>query len=146
MYGPEVKAEVLRQIATTTKGLKAICSAKGMPCVDTIMDWLRADLDFRNAYDEAKMLQQELEVEEMVEIADRPSKDVVEAMDKKLQIDVRKWRASKLAPKKYGDNRNVNVDVGVRRVTSAEQMMELRGAIMQKLDASKVEDIDHEDL
>ena len=147
LHAPEVFDRILDQIATTTRSLADICSEDGMPDTSTIVRRLQKDDEFRVKYEAAKATQMELMAEEIISIADESAgDDLIKVNRDKLRIDARKWAMSKLAPKRFGDNRNVNVDVGVRRVTSAEQMIELRGAIMQKLDASKVEDIEHEDL
>lgn len=59
--------------------------------------------------------------EEIVDIADDSSRDMVERPDgskaldsehvqrSKLRVDARKWAASKLAPKKYGDRLDTTV-------------------------------------
>src|SRR6266436_4221562 len=41
--------------------------------------------------------------EELFEIADKPCKDAVEVAHARNRLDTRKWLASKLAPRKYGD-------------------------------------------
>jgi hypothetical protein len=40
---------------------------------------------------------------EILEIADAPCKDAVEVQRARNRIDTRKWLASKVAPRKYGD-------------------------------------------
>ncbi len=40
---------------------------------------------------------------EILEIADAPCKDAVEVAHARNRLDTRKWLASKLAPRKYGD-------------------------------------------
>ena len=40
---------------------------------------------------------------EILEIADAPCKDAVEVAQARNRLDTRKWLASKLAPRKYGD-------------------------------------------
>lgn len=149
MYGIETKRLFLERVSTSTDGIRKICSEDGMPTMRNIMYWLQSDHDFRSAYEEAKAFQQELKLEEMEDIADRPSKDLVEAMDKKLQIDVRKWAASKLAPKRFGENKNVNIDVGVKKVMSGDDMLALRSELKQLISAPRnadAEDIEHEDI
>ena len=151
MYSQETKTEFIRRVSTSTRGLVTICKDAGMPCVDTIMEWLRFDTDFRAMYDEAKAMQQELMFDEMMEIADdNEGDDLIKVNRDKLRIDARKWGMAKLAPKKYGDNKSVSVDVGVRSVTSNDQFNALRAEMKALITAPKVgddaEDIEHEDV
>jgi hypothetical protein len=43
------------------------------------------------------------QAKEILEIADAPCKDAVEVAHARNRLDTRKWLASKLAPRKYGD-------------------------------------------
>ncbi len=45
----------------------------------------------------------DLLAKEILEIADAPCKDAVEVAHARNRLDTRKWLASKLAPRKYGD-------------------------------------------
>lgn len=79
------------------------------------MAWLGENQSFAEQYARAKKEQVELLVEDMLEIADDGRNDTFEDEDgnghtdsdviqrSKLRVDTRKWLASKLMPKKYGD-------------------------------------------
>lgn len=111
----------------TPELLKAICdgisigkSARAM-CVevginqDTLWSWLNQDKAFSEHYARAKEDCADYLAAEIVEIADDGSRDYKvdaegrEVVDHdhiaraRLRVDARKWYASKLAPKKYGD-------------------------------------------
>jgi hypothetical protein len=90
-----------------------------MPDKSTIFDWLRRHPEFADHYVRAREDQAETMAEEIVDIADE-TPDTVPVYDKegnvidikldsayiswqKNRIDARKWTASKLRPKKYGD-------------------------------------------
>ncbi|PXW28246.1 hypothetical protein SAMN05192542_104138 [Paraburkholderia caballeronis] len=90
-----------------------------MPGRQTVLGWL-ADKDnegFRTRYAYAREAQADLYAEECIEIADTPvlgtktvsrewGEEVTEAdmiEHRRLQVLTRQWYASKLAPKKYGD-------------------------------------------
>jgi len=47
--------------------------------------------------------------EEIIEIADNVEAESASVAKAKLQIDARKWAASKIAPKKYGDKTELDV-------------------------------------
>jgi hypothetical protein len=50
---------------------------------------------------------------EILEIADAPCKDAVEVAHARNRLDTRKWPASKLAPRKYGDRVEHHVRGGI---------------------------------
>ena len=81
------------------ESLKAICRDDSMPCNTSVYNWLEAYPEFMNQYTRARDLQADTWADELVYIADK-SEDYNKA---RLQIDTRKWIASKLKPKKYGD-------------------------------------------
>jgi hypothetical protein len=61
-------------------------------------------------YARAKSEQADILADEMMAIADEsyPPGDSAAVNDKRLRIDTRKWIASKLKPKKYGDNLTID--------------------------------------
>lgn len=119
-YSPEIANKICTQISTTHKSLKTICSPEDMPDVSTVLRWLADDKheEFRNQYARAKEEQADLLVEEMIEISDDGTNDTIYtdkgAMEdkewtgrSKLRVETRKWIASKLKPKKYGEKLDV---------------------------------------
>jgi len=82
------------------KSLRTVCAGEDMPAKTTIFRWLHTNPTFRNQYEIATAARSDALVEEMLEFADDPDADVNRS---RLQVDVRKWIASKLKPKKYGD-------------------------------------------
>ncbi len=97
-FTPEVAKEICRRLALG-ESLIQICRDDGMPDRGTIYNWLHAHSDFFNEYARARDIQADVLAEETVTIADE-STDPAKA---RLQVDARKWFASKVAPKKYGD-------------------------------------------
>ena len=94
------------------------------------MLWLSRDDELSERYARAKELQAEMMAEEILTIADdssddeififadtkggKPAKVTMNAefvQRSKLRVDARKWVASKLLPKKYGDKINLEHDV-----------------------------------
>jgi len=84
--------------------LYKICQQEGFPSERSVYQWLERNPEFSQKYTRARELQQDREADNIVVIAD----EAEDANLARLQIDARKWRASKLAPKKYGDRLDLN--------------------------------------
>lgn len=82
------------------ESLRSICRGDDMPDKSTILRWLEADDAFATKYARAREIATEGRVDEMVEIADDQN---VPADQKRHMLETRRWMASKLLPKKYGD-------------------------------------------
>ena len=80
------------------RSLRSVCDEVGIP-PSTFCDWKDADGRLAEHYARARELQAEHYADEIIRIADT-SEDPQKA---RLQVDARKWIASKLLPKKYGD-------------------------------------------
>lgn len=107
------------------ESLRAICLDDDMPNKATVFRWLAADKAFSDQYARAREAQADALADEIVYIADTPqigqvsvSKatglEVTEAdmiAHRRLQVDARKWMAGKLAPKKYGDKQEIDLNV-----------------------------------
>jgi len=97
------------------ESLRAICEDIDMPNIDTIMEWLKVDKELAEQYARARERQADFYVEQIINISDNSGKDTVVTKDgieqvnheaiqrDRLRVDARKWVASKLAPKKYGE-------------------------------------------
>ena len=81
------------------ESLRSIVSDEGMPTRSTVHKWLDENKLFSDQYARAKDNQADTLADEIMFIADN-AEDVQKA---RLQVDTRKWIASKLKPKKYGD-------------------------------------------
>lgn len=84
--------------------------------LSNLFKWLREKEDFSKQYARAKAEQADILIEEILEIADDAKRDTYfddelgrEVTDheviarSRLRVDTRKWIASKMKPKKYGD-------------------------------------------
>jgi hypothetical protein len=101
------------------ESLTAICRDDDMPELRTVCRWLAADYSgFRQQYARAREVQADVLVDQTQDIADDGRNDWMERAGQdspgwqlngehvqrsRLRIDQRKWHASKLVPKKYGD-------------------------------------------
>lgn len=131
IYSNDIADRICAEIATTSKSLRTICLSDDMPSVQTVLKWLREDKEgFSAQYTRAKEEQADYMIEEMIDIADDGSNDFMTIIGKggqeynvenkevtnrsRLRVDTRKWIASKLKPKKYGER--VTQDITVTKV------------------------------
>lgn len=96
--------------------LYRLCEQDEFPGERTVYQWLDAQPSFAQKYARARELQQDREADKVVVIAD----EAKDANIARLQIDARKWRASKLAPKKYGDKLDLNHSGSIDRLTDEQ--------------------------
>jgi CRISPR/Cas system-associated endonuclease Cas3-HD len=116
-YTEEQADLICEKIATSNFSMKSICEQLDIP-VGTVLAWLHREPTFQEKYARAKEMQADLLAEEILDIADDGSNDFMtivkgdqeyEVENKefvnrsRLRVDSRKWIASKLKPKKYGD-------------------------------------------
>ena len=147
-YTPELAAAICEHIAAG-KSLRTIAAMDGMPAQSTIMVWLDGKHpDFTEQYARAREAQADKLAEETLLIADESSQDTyvdadgnvktnTEAIQRsKLRVDTRKWLASKMAPKKYGDKVAIGgaddlgpVQTVTKEMTDAERAVRLARAI-----------------
>lgn len=99
--------------------LVRICKDEGMPHLSTVYRWMASNEQFREKYARARSDQADTLADEIIDIADDSSNDRIvvdhgdgvveqrtdqEAIQRsRLRVDARKWYASKIAPKKYGE-------------------------------------------
>lgn len=115
-YTKEIAALICERVATHSCGLNRLCEMYAdMPDKITVNRWRDKYKEFSTQYAQAKLKQADLLAEECIDIADDSSHDIKEDSDGKLsfnseyaarsrlRIDTRKWLASKLLPKQYGD-------------------------------------------
>lgn len=107
-YTKDMADKICEKIANG-RSLRSICAEDGMPPMKTIYRWLEANEEFRHQYARARDKQADYFAEEIIEIADSAEAESAAVSKAKLQIDARKWAASKIAPKKYGDKTELDV-------------------------------------
>ena len=112
-YDPDVAEDILARLSAG-ESLNAICKADEMPPIQAIWEWLSTQPEFAVKYARARDLQADAHADEITAICDeRPPEVVGEGGASRVdsgwvqwqrnRIDARKWVASKLKPKKYGD-------------------------------------------
>lgn len=125
VFSESLTAVLLERIADG-ESLRAICTADDMPHRATVFRWLSQNEEFRDQYARAREEQADALFDELLEIADDGSNDWMERKNRDdqsigwvengealrrsaLRIEARKWMASKLLPKKYGDKTQMEV-------------------------------------
>jgi hypothetical protein len=98
------------------EALHVICKLRGAPSMQTVYRWIENYPEFRDSYARAREIQQDRAVDEIIEIADND----LDPQRARNRIDARKWRAAKLAPKKYGERLDMNVQALVRTISDEE--------------------------
>jgi len=99
--------------------LRSICQADDMPGTRTVFRWLRDNEEFKAAYNLAREAQADTLADQILDIADDSSGDVKadgsanpESVQRaRLRVDTRKWIASKLKPKVYGERQQIDATV-----------------------------------
>lgn len=104
----KVTAEHICECIANGESLKKITDRSDMPSRPTVHKWLMDNEEFLNNYETARALQADVYADEMDEIAHDINVDVQRA---RLIIDTRKWTASKLKPKKYGDKLDLDANI-----------------------------------
>lgn len=80
--------------------------------VSTLYLWLHNNPEFMEAYAQAREIQADVHADGIVDIADQADEESPAGVGKaRLQVDARKWVASKLRPKTWGDHQHIEVDV-----------------------------------
>ena len=101
-YTQELADKVCKLVAIMPLGLYAITElTDDLPCESTIRSWRLIHPDFSAQYARAKLAQADVLAEDCLHIADHSTSETY--MVDRLRIDTRKWLASKLLPKQYGD-------------------------------------------
>ena len=87
------------------ESLLSICKSEGMPSTDAFYKWLACNVQLSAKYAAAREQQADFYADSIVEIADtEPDPNRARA-----RVDARKWYASKLRPKVYGDKLDIAV-------------------------------------
>ena len=162
-YEPEIGESICEELASTRDGLDAICRRLNL-APRTVWRWIANIPELNYMYCEARKFQTELFYDDMIRIFEMPlthngkpeddeedpgrpldgAISMAEVQRRKGLVDAMKFNLMKLQPKRFGENRNVAIDVKVsQQVTDAQFAKLLDAAKAAPVDA---EDIDHEEI
>lgn len=97
-FSPEIAEEICERIANG-ESLRKICDEPPMPVRTTVRTWLLNNGEFQTRYARAREDQADHFAEMIIDVAFSSS----DPQMGRLQMDALKWTASKMAPRKYGD-------------------------------------------
>lgn len=131
-FTQEIADEICQRLAKG-ESLRKICGSDRddfLPGQTVVFEWLKTNDDFAKQYAHARELQADHYVEEIIDIADAPNAttnaetgaaELRDPARDRLRVDARKWVASKLAPKKYGERVGVehSGEIGLPEETMA---------------------------
>lgn len=112
-YNETITAEFCRRLAGG-RSMRDVCSDEDMPCMDAIRDWRIKYEEFAAQYARARESRAEILADEIIAIADT-EEDAARARNR---IDARKWAASKLDRKSYGEHVEVAASHRIANVSS----------------------------
>jgi len=123
-YTEELASEVIDRMMSG-ESLRQICRDPHMPDEKAVRKWAAdPELNFGPHYARAREEQADFYAAEIIEIADsvRSGASSEEVNAARLAVDSRKWIASKLLPRRYGDRMTVegNPDAPLQTVTRIE--------------------------
>jgi transposase-like protein len=117
-FSIELFDAICNQIATSSKSLRSICKEHGA-APSTFFKWVQDDKILLDKYTRAREQQADYLADEIIEISDHSEEDHTAFTGAnvvnrdRLRVEARKWVASKLKPKKYGDKVEVDNNITV---------------------------------
>lgn len=140
--------QIMTEQMSLGKSLSTALKAEGMPSYHAVMMMLRNNPQFREMYEKAIENRADRLAEEILELADEPMPKGLEGpmasawvQQKRMQVDARKWIASKLKPKMYGDR--IDVAVTDTRISVMDALKEAKQRVLT--DDSNVVDVQAKD-
>ena len=100
LYSDEI-AEEICGLLIDGLSMRKICERAAMPDRRTVLRWMAADKDFAAKCAHARELQADLMDDLILDTAEATTAENAPAA--RVKIAAYQWRASKLAPKRYGD-------------------------------------------
>lgn len=119
-------------LLTEGRSLRKICMSDEFPAASTVYVWLDRFPSFAEKYTRAREAATEDMLEDILEIADDEKLD---AQDKRVRIDTRKWVMGRLKPKKYGDKQQVEVGNKEGETLKVESNMDNTALMVQLAEA-----------
>ena len=118
------------------KSLSTAIKAEGMPSYHCVMLMIKNNPEFRGMYEKAIENRADRLAEEILELADEQMPEGLEGplasawvQQKRMQVDARKWVASKLKPKVYGDR--IDVAVTDNRISVMDALKEAKQRVLR---------------
>jgi hypothetical protein len=127
MHPPETRQAILDRLAEG-ESLRKSAELAGV-AASTVLGWVDSDAQFSEQYAHARTRGYQLLADEIIEISDDSSGDVIDTDNgqkanaefvarSRLRVDSRKWMLSKMLPKVYGDKLDLSHsgEIGIKRI------------------------------
>jgi hypothetical protein len=111
--------------------------AERFPAYATLHSWIKESPEYTEGLANARMDAADFLADEIKDIADEQVKGMDQVSRNKLRVDTRKWIASKLKPKTYGDR--VGLDVTVEEKLSDEEIERRLAVLVRRLGIPSVD-------
>jgi hypothetical protein len=121
------------------ESMRSVSRDETMPAMSTLFKWLREAPGFSEQYEKAKLESADALVEDMLDIADNQAQEEIEVdgvsvkaatgpsvAHARLRVDTRKWAASKLKPKKYGDRMHTEHSGSIDLASMSDEELQKR--------------------
>lgn len=133
----------------TGKSMREVCRMDGMPDHGTVIRWMRDDAGLATKYARARMAQADVLFDRMEAVEEAVSAGTMDSHAARVVLDSMRWRASKLAPKVYGDRLDVSVSDTRISISGALQAAQARLVdvvdVTPRLSASIVQAVQDQD-
>lgn len=144
----EIQEKLLAEIQTG-RSLRQVCTDEGMPHFTTVLRWVAADGQFASKYARARTAQADTLFDRMEAVEEAVAAGTMDSHAARVVLDSMRWRASKLAPKVYGDR--LDVQVSDTRISISGALAAAQSRLVDVVDvtprisASIVHDVQGED-
>ena len=106
IYSEELEDRMLEEIASGRSVISLCREEDWTPNADTWYRWMYKIDGLSDRYTRAKAISSEYHADQILAIADEADNQTFQVA--RLQIDARKWVASKLVPNKYGEKSQID--------------------------------------
>lgn len=126
LYTQELAEKICKAVSSSDKSLRKICEENDdFPTGAMVWHWMVGNPEFSDMYRKAKIAQADFMIDQISEISDNEEKDLLVNKDgvlvpntakiarDRLKVDTRKWIATKLIPRIYGEKSQVETHTTV---------------------------------
>lgn len=121
---PELITEICERVAQG-RSVASVSKDEDMPCHLTIWRWMNSDEEFCSRYARAVQARAMAHADGIDDLVDRAVRGEIPADVARVAIDAKKWTASRLLPKLYGDRTQVEATVNHTHTLHLEALKEL---------------------
>jgi hypothetical protein len=136
------KAQIMDQIMVQLelgRSLVQVCKEPGLPDRETISRWIRDEPGYAAKYAYARAMQADTLFSEMADVEAKVQAGTMDSHAARVVLDSMRWRASKLAPKVYGDR--LDVSVSDNRISISGALLAAQSRLALLHDAAHVQDV-----